>query len=281
MSGGLRRVTTFLTIALAAGIAPAHAQAYLPAGAPAAGVPTGVPTGVPAASVPAPGPDLASDPNAVRVLLAADPESTLAAPMAGRLQSAKVQLGRHVEKDEVIFRLDCEEPEARLRMAAAELAGSRESLRAKVGLRKLDAAGDTEVALARAATDRAAAAQALAQAQVDYCTVAAPFAGRIARVYVRPYETVSAGAPLIDLVSDDPPRLRLNLPSRQLGDVKVGTPFTLNVIETGKQYQARVTAVNARVDAVAQSIELEGRAEDPGRELLPGMSGIADFGFPR
>lgn len=225
--------------------------------------------------------DMSSDPNAIRVLLAADPESTLAAPMAGRLQSMEVQLGRRVEKGDVVFRLDCGEPEARLKMAAAELAGARENLRAKVGLRKLDAAGDTEVALARAATDRAAAAQALAQAQVDYCTVAAPFAGRIAKVYVRPYETVNAGAPLIDLVSDGPPRLRLNLPSRQLGSVKVGSTFKLDVIETGKQYQARVTAVNARVDAVAQSIELEGRAEDPAHELLPGMSGIADFGFPR
>ena len=90
-----------------------------------------------------------------------------------------------------------------------------------------------------------------------------------------------SGPALIDLVGDGPPRLRLNLPSRQLGRVQAGTAFQLNVVETGKQYQARVTAVNARVDAVAQSIELEGRAEDPGRELLPGMSGIADFGFPR
>ncbi|EHK65562.1 hypothetical protein KYC_15137 [Achromobacter arsenitoxydans SY8] len=235
------------------------------------------------AQAPMPGavPDLASDPNAVRVLLAADPESTLAAPMAGRLESMATQLGRHVEKGDVLFRLDCGEPEARLRMASAEVAGARENLRAKVGLRKLDAAGDTEVALARAAADRANAAQALAQTQVGYCTVAAPFAGYVAKVYVRPFESVNAGAPLVDLVSDAPPRLRLNLPSRQLGKVKVGTPFQLDVIETGKQYQAQVTAVNARVDAVAQSIELEGRAEDPGRDLLPGMSGIADFGFAR
>lgn len=233
------------------------------------------------APMPGPLPGFANDPNAIRVLLAADPESTLAAPMAGRLESMTTQLGVHVKKGDVLFRLDCGEPEARLRMASAELAGARENLRAKVGLRKLDAAGDTEVALARAAADRATAAQALAQTQVGYCTIAAPFAGHIAKIYVRPFESVNAGAPLVDLVSEAPPRLRLNLPSRQLGNVKVGTQFQLDVIETGKQYQAKVTAVNARVDAVAQSIELEGRAEDPGRELLPGMSGIADFGFPR
>lgn len=259
MKRRLQRLWSALPVVLAVASHAAHAQAGGPGALP----------------------DLSSDPNAIRVLLAADPESTLAAPMAGRLQSMEVHLGRLVEKGEVMFRLDCGEPQARLKMASAELAGARESLRAKVGLRKLDAAGDTEVALARAATDRAAAAQTLAQAQVDYCTVAAPFTGRIARVYVRPYETVNAGAPLIDLVSDGPPRLRLNLPSRQMASVKVGSPFKLDVIETGKQYEARVTAINARVDAVAQTIELEGRAEDPGHELLPGMSGIANFGFSR
>ncbi|MBO1112811.1 efflux RND transporter periplasmic adaptor subunit [Bordetella petrii] len=218
-----------------------------------------------------------SDPNAIRVLLTANPESTLAAPMAGRLDVMDARLGKHVEEGDVLFRLECAEPQARLRMAAAELAGAKETLRAKVGLRKLDAAGDTEVALARAATDRAAAAQELAQAQVDYCTVAAPYSGRVAKLYVRPHESVSVGTPLADLVSDGPVKLRLNLPSRELRHVEVGTPFQIDVIETGKRYSAVVTAINARVDAVAQSIELEGKAEDPQQELMPGMSGIADF----
>jgi multidrug efflux pump subunit AcrA (membrane-fusion protein) len=42
-----------------------------------------------------------------------------------------------------------------------------------------------------------------------------------------------------------------------------------------------VSAINARVDAVAQSIELEAEVRDPAGELLPGMSGIADFPLPR
>ncbi|AEC20412.1 hypothetical protein PT7_1872 [Pusillimonas sp. T7-7] len=225
--------------------------------------------------------DAVSDPNAIRVLLAANPESTLAAPMEGRLQVMDARLGQHVEKGAVLFKLDCAEPEARLRMAAAELAGALQTLSAKAELRKLDVAGDTEVALARAAADRAAAAKDLAQAQADYCSVKAPYSGRIAKLYVRPYESVSVGTPLVDLVSDGPVKLRLNLPSRELRHVKVDTPFHVNVLETGKRYEAVVTAINARVDAVAQSIELEGRAKDPEHELMPGMSGIADFQLSR
>nr|WP_314355816.1 efflux RND transporter periplasmic adaptor subunit [uncultured Achromobacter sp.] len=222
-----------------------------------------------------------NDPNAIRVLLSANPESTISAPMTGRLETLDASLGQAVAKDAVLVQLECAEPKARLRMANAELAGARESLKAKVGLRKLDAAGDTEVNLARAATDRAAAATALAQAQVDYCVVGAPYSGRVAKVYVRPHESVAAGAPLFDLVGDGPLKVRMNVPSRSLRDVKIGTEFQIDVSETGKTYRAVVSAINARVDAVAQSIELEAQVHDPAGELLPGMTGIADFPSPR
>ena len=118
------------------------------------------------AEPPLPRPGL-NDPSAIRVLLSANPESTISAPMTGRLDTLDAALGQKVAKDAVLIKLDCGEPQARLRMANAELAGARETLKAKVGLRKLDAAGDTEVNLARAATDRAAAATALAQAREE------------------------------------------------------------------------------------------------------------------
>lgn len=217
------------------------------------------------------------DPNAIRVLLAADPETTVAAAMNGNVQVLGVTLGQVVTKGKPLVQMDCAEPRARLGMAEAELFGARETLHAKSALRQLDAVGDTELNLARSASDRATSAVTLARAQVGYCTVPAPFSGRVAKVYVRAHESVSAGAPLVDLVSDGPIKLRLNIPSRLLREVKVGSEFNVDVTETGKRYPARVSAINARVDAVAQSIEIEGRLQTRPPELLPGMSGIAQF----
>ena len=71
--------------------------------------------------------------------------------------------------------------------------------------------------------------------------------------------------------------MRLNVPSSLLRQLKVGTRFEVAIDETGKTYPARVTAINARVDAVAQSIELEAGIEGRPTELLPGMSGVARF----
>ncbi|NLX18532.1 MAG: efflux RND transporter periplasmic adaptor subunit [Desulfobulbus sp.] len=222
-------------------------------------------------------PDLLVDPNAIRVLLSPETETTLAAQMTGTLISLNTTLGGSVNRGDVLAAFDCKEQTARLRIAQAEQTAARETLVTKKQLRKLDAAGDLEVLQASAAADKAAAAVGLAQAHVSQCTVTAPFTGRVAKVHVKAYQGVQLSAPLIDLIGSGPLKLRLNVPSTMLISLKEGTPFEVDIDETGKSYAARVTAVNARVDAAAQTVELEGRLDSPEKELLPGMTGVARF----
>lgn len=219
-----------------------------------------------------------SDPNAIRVLLSAENETTLSVKTNGTLGALKARLGQKVAKGDTLVALDCSEATARSQVAEAELAMARQNLAAKQSMRKLDAVGDIEVASARTEVQKATGARTLANTQSGYCRVRAPFAGRVAKVYVRPYQTVAAGTPVFDLVGDGPLRLRLNAPSSQMRTLKDGMPFQLQVLETGKTYPAKVTAVNARVDAVAQTVELEGRVDGEFPELIAGMSGIARFG---
>lgn len=217
------------------------------------------------------------DPNAIRVLLSPELETTLVAQMVGRVASLKAELGGAVQKGKVLVSLDCSEASARLNMAQAEYASARQTQDVKERLRKLDAAGDVEVSLAAANTDKAQAAIAMSRAQLAQCSVVAPFSGRVVKLHVKPHQGVNIGAPLLDLISNGPLKLRLNIPSRWLRQVKVGTPFEVDINETGQTYPAKVTLINARVDAVAQTIELEARMDKAEPELLAGMSGIARF----
>lgn len=218
-----------------------------------------------------------SDPMAIRVLLAADQETTLVSQMPGTIDRLNASLGKSIKKGEKLVELNCAEARARAQMAAAEVAGAQENLRTKSELRKLNAVGDSELRLVRSAAERASAGLALTQAQARYCTVQAPFSGRIAKVYAKQFQSISAGGPLLDMVSDGPIRLRLNVPSAMLPSLRLGSAFSIAVLETGKHYAARVSAINARVDAVAQTLEIEGRLQDQPPELLPGMTGTATF----
>jgi membrane fusion protein, multidrug efflux system len=212
-----------------------------------------------------------------RVLLAPEVETVLLSQIVGRIVSLNGSLGSRVKKGQIIIGMDCNESAAKLRMSQAELASARETYDSKVRLKGLDAAGDIEVSLAAAAVSRAGGQIDMTRAQIQNCSVVAPFSGRIARLHVKPHQGVNIGQPLLDLVGEGEPRLRLNVPSRWLRTMKIGTPFSVEIDETGKSYKATVSAINSRVDAIAQTIEIEARVAGRFPELLPGMSGTARF----
>lgn len=217
------------------------------------------------------------DPGAIRVLLVSNLETTLSAQMNGTLGALKASLGDKVAKDAELAQLNCVEVNARAKVAAAELSMARTNLAAKQNLRKLDAVGDLEVAMANTEVQKADGALTLARAQAGYCLVDAPFSGRIAKVYVKPYQTVTAGTPLFDLVSDGALKVRLNVPSSMLPSLRPDMPLEVDIHETGKHYPAKVSVINARVDAVAQTVELEAKLDASYPELIAGMSGVARF----
>ncbi len=219
----------------------------------------------------------ADDSNVIRVLLSPEQETTLSAQMVGRISSLQAQLGKRVKRGQAVVSFDCSEAAARLSMARAEYSSARETLNAKERLRKLDAAGDMEVTMAKANADKGNAAIAISQAQLAQCTVNAPFDGHVVKVYAKQHQSVNIGAPLVEMIADGPLKLRLNVPSRWLRQLKVGTQFDVAINETGRSYPATVSLINARVDAVAQTIEVEAHMVNAESDLLAGMSGVARF----
>jgi membrane fusion protein, multidrug efflux system len=255
----------------------ASAWAQKPTAVPTA--PAALPTALPA-STPKP-PIAAPETPGVRVLLTPDLETVLVSQMVGRITALNAFLGSRVSRGQTVVAMDCVENQAKLKMSEAELASARETYDSKLRLKSLDAAGEVEVSLAASAVNRANGQIELTKAQIQSCTVLAPFSGRIAKLHVKPFQGVSQGQPLFELVSEGAPRLRLNVPSRWLRALKVGTTFTVDIDETGKSYTAKISALNAKVDAVAQTVEIEARFTSAFAELLPGMSGMARFsGMP-
>lgn len=225
----------------------------------------------------------ASAPSAdnIRVLMIPAAETTLVAPMVGRIDRLNVQLGSAFRSGQSLVSFDCSESDARLRMAQAELASAKEQYDAKLRLQALNAAGDVEVQMAASAAERAKAQIAVNQTQTRLCRVDAPFAGRVVKIHVKQFQGTNVGQAMVDIVSSGPLKVRLNAPSRWLQWLKVGTPFEVVIDETGKSYPANVSAINGRVDAVSQSIELEAQVRGAFPELLAGMSGNARFVTPK
>jgi membrane fusion protein, multidrug efflux system len=197
--------------------------------------------------------------------------------MVGRVDRLGGELGSGFGSGAIMASIDCSEHHARLKMSEAEYHAAKEQHEAKLRLQGLQAAGEVEVQLAASAAQKSRAQIDLTKAQMRLCQVNAPFAGRVVKLHVKQYQGVNIGQPIMDIVSAGPLKLRMNAPSKWLSWLKIGIAFQIQIDETGKTYPATVSAINGRVDAVSQSVEVEGSVRGAYAELLAGMSGQARF----
>ena len=257
-------VTLFLSTLGASALAAAPAVPAVPAAAKPAAAPAVAPAAAPAAKT-------------IRVLVAADQESVLASQMAGRIDLVNVKLGSTITAGQVLLKFNCDEQDAHLKMANAEFYSAQQTYESKVKLQAMQSVAEIDVQQSAALAQKAKAQIQLYQAQLRQCTIVAPFAGRVTRLLAKQYASVNIGQPLIEIVNDRKLKVQLNVPSLWLSWLKVGQPFSLKIDETGNAYNAKVQRINGRVDAVSQSIEIEGEVTGNTANLLPGMSGVASF----
>jgi membrane fusion protein, multidrug efflux system len=211
----------------------------------------------------------------IRVLLIPEKETTISSTIAARIVEFNGALGRSFKMGDTLVSFDCEEALARVEMSKAELSGAIDQHEAKVKMQGLDQASDVEVSLAASAVNKAKAQLSLNKTQVSQCRIYAPWSGRVAKANVKNNMTVTPGQALMELVNAGPLKLKLNAPSKLLGQLKIGTKFNVTIDETGQSYEASVSAINSRVDPVSQTVEIEARLTKHYIELLAGMSGVA------
>ena len=137
------------------------------------------------------------------------------------------------------------------------------------------AASEIEVTTAAAQVAKADAQLKLSQYQASQCVLPAPFAGYVVRVMGKPYQTTTVGQPLLEIISAGVPKLRVSASSKLFTRIRVGSALRVTIDETGANYSAQVSLINARIDPVNQTFEMEARVQGPAGQLLPGMSGTA------
>jgi RND family efflux transporter MFP subunit len=217
------------------------------------------------------------DRRAVRGLVAAQKEAALSSELTITVLRVHVDTGSSFAKDAVLIEFDCAVHKARLTMAEATLSSARAQLQAKERLLRLQSVGQLEVEIAKAEAMKAAGQVAEIRAIVERCVVLAPYDGRVAKRHINAHEVAQANKPLLDIVAAGPLRVTMIVPSQWLGWLKAGAPFALAVEETGRSYTGAISSISARVDAVSRSIEIIGEIGGSHPELLPGMSGSAQF----
>jgi membrane fusion protein (multidrug efflux system) len=136
-------------------------------------------------------------------------------------------------------------------------------------------AGETRTALAvqEAAVAEAEARHALAQAKLAECTIAAPFAGTITKVHIRPGSLAVAKAPLVEITDLSSVIARFAVPETTAPSVFPGMHLELKLdAYPGKVLAGEVVRVYPDLDRRMRTRTVEARITG-NAELMPGMFG--------
>lgn len=216
----------------------------------------------------------------VRALVEAKRHAVLSAEIPGRIARMSVDAGQGFKAGDVLIAFDCASYQAELDAARAQLNAAEVTARVNRRLNSLRSIGEAEVQLAEAKAQVARADVRKFEVQARRCEIKAPFDGRAVERRIQEHESVPAGAPLLEILSDRDLKVELIVPSSWLVWLKPGQRFELRVDETGASLPGEVVQPGAKVDPASQSVKVTARLlgeTGPGNGLTAGMSGTAVF----
>jgi len=200
--------------------------------------------------------------------------ATLAAEVAGNVDSLSVELGQRVHKGQVLARIDTRA--LRQELAEAEALFNQaldrferaEKLFAKRSITKeqhIDAVAGRDVAQARLAS---------ARLRLEKSEVKAPWTGHVAIKRLEVGDYAGPGQPLLDLVAMDRLKVKAPASAADVPYLKVGVPVVVRVdVFPGETFAGEVVRMGAELDPSTRTLEVVAEIENQDLRLRPGLFG--------
>jgi len=182
----------------------------------------------------------------------------VSANVPGQLVELAVVDNQHVRKDDLLFRLDPSPYQAKVQMRQGQLELAEASLRDKQALYTRTAGASRDDAVSRQALSDAAAARDsargrvreaqgqldLAQVNLGYTTVRAPFDGIVTNLYTQVGEWISPGQTLFSLIDSSSFHVVAYIKEQYLGPVAPGASAEVVLWQyPGETFRGHVTSV--------------------------------------
>ena len=210
----------------------------------------------------------------------------IAAEVEGRVTELTVDEGGSVEAGVVVIeidparrKLDLSAARARLAQARAELANEQRKTKRIRELRSQSVSSiqqleeaETMLALARSAVSAEEAAVGVAERRVRDSSVAAPFAGLVARRSVELGEFVQPGKSLFELVAMSPLEAIFSLTELDTERVRLGQRVEIRVgAFPGRTFDGRVAFIAPTIDPNTRTLRIKAEIDNIEGLLRPGL----------
>lgn len=140
-------------------------------------------------------------------------------------------------------------------------------------LKKKGVASEDELAAALRDRDTAATDIAITETQIDYSIIRAPFDGSITKRHVSPFEWLSPGEDIIDVINTSAIKAISHLPAHYAVNLKIGDTNEFFIKDINETATGEITAISSAVDVKSNTIQIVWIIKDQPHRLLSGMKG--------
>ncbi len=204
-------------------------------------------------------------------------EVNLSFDVGGRLIERPVNIGDTVAEGQLIARLDPRDFQAKLKAARAELQKNRQNFSRAKELIKKDFISKAQYDLLEASVKISEANVALAGKALSDSVIKAPFAGRIANVFVENFQSVIPKQKIARLLDTSRIEMVIDIPESLISDA----PYVKNIrvrfdAQPQQEIPATIKEVSNEASANTRTYPVTLIMEQSDEfEILPGMAGHA------
>lgn len=213
--------------------------------------------------------------------LEADQSVVISPEVSGKVEAIAIQANQHVDKGQILIRLNDDKAKASVAEALAYLKDELRKLKEFERLVKRNAITQTEIDAQKTSVDIAQARLDAANANLNDLHITAPFSGTIGFIDFSLGKMVSAGSELVTLDDLSVMKLDLQVPERYLSQLSKGMVVTAKTAAWPDiLFKGEVVGVDSRINQETLNLRVRIHFTNPKQQLKPGMLVAADMDFP-
>ena len=213
----------------------------------------------------------------VRTVLFPFRETVVSSQLESRVMPYKYRVGQRFKKGDVLVNLEAERFELEHKRALDQYEFSKAAFENRKKLHERNFTSDFEVKKAEFEYKTAENALAEAQLRLKYCSVTAPFDGKIQEITTGEYEITRPGQPLCRIIDDNHLLAVMNIP---IADRKLAVPgCEVKIkIDSGKIVSGTVYEVSPQADHRTGTLRIRVIIDNNKWNLTAGSTGELDYG---
>lgn len=198
-------------------------------------------------------------------------EVDLKSEATGRLIKLDIQEGAMVTKGQLIGKVNDRELRAQIQKVIynQELMGKVEARQKK--LLNVEAINLEEYDVTSNNIRVLDAEKEVLEAQLSRTEIRAPFSGKIGLKNISEGAFVVPGTSIVTIVQSNPVKIDFTVPEKYSPNIRPGASIGFGLDGDGKDYWAKVIAVDPKVDEALRTLKVRAVAANPGGRFVPGM----------